>query len=187
MYQLLKGKKITFSQKLLNHNHFYTGIQNPWGNYPCLTVWNFFFLICKFIPWICLLIKSLVNLNFLNFSYDVIDQISLPPHNVEIRKNVNLYVQQFRTLVISHYPWGIGSRTYHGNQNLTVLKFYSWPSISIVPHLWIEPTTNRVVLYIFVEKNPHKSRPTQFKPMLFKGQLDINSDELTMAIFSVSF
>ena len=45
-------------------------------------------------------------------------------------------------------------------------------SVSMVPHPWIQPIAEHVVLkYIFIEKNPRISGPVQFKPMLFKEQL----------------
>ena len=44
-----------------------------------------------------------------------------------------------------------------------------------LPHPQIQPTEDHVVLwYVFIEgkkKNPCTSRPIQFKPMLFKGQM----------------
>lgn len=37
--------------------------------------------------------------------------------------------------------------------------------------LRIQPTTDYVVLYVFIGKNPRINGPMQFKPMLFEGQL----------------
>ena len=42
----------------------------------------------------------------------------------------------------------------------------------LVPHLWIQPTSQYVVLQYLLLKKIYRSRPTQFKPILFKGQLN---------------
>ena len=50
----------------------------------------------------------------------------------------------------------------------------SQPSVSLVPHPWIHPTQDPVVLYyIFIggKKKIHVSEPEQFKPMMSNGQL----------------
>ena len=50
----------------------------------------------------------------------------------------------------------------------------------MVLHLWIQPTADRIVLqYVFIvkkkkKKNPCVSGTAQFKPMLFKGQLNLS-------------
>ena len=67
--------------------------------------------------------------------------------------------------VIPGYPQGIGSRTHLGYQNPQMLKFQSPPFVSTVLHLSIQPTTNCVVLYVFLEKNSYVSGPAQFKPI----------------------
>ena len=45
-------------------------------------------------------------------------------------------------------------------------------SIPVVPYPWIQPTTDCVGLsYLLLKKELCESEPSQFKPMLFKGQL----------------
>ena len=51
-----------------------------------------------------------------------------------------------------------------GYQNGRKLKSHSWSLVSEVPHPWIQPTMDCVVLN-------HTSGHTQFKPMLLTGQL----------------
>lgn len=42
-------------------------------------------------------------------------------------------------------------------------------SVSAVPHPRIQPTADPVVLRLSIEKNPRRSGPGQFKPVLFRG------------------
>lgn len=58
---------------------------------------------------------------------------------------------QSRTF-IPWYSLGIGSRTCDGCQNPGKLKSHGWDSVSAVPHLASQPTQDRVVLYVFIEK-----------------------------------
>ena len=60
-------------------------------------------------------------------------------------------------------PWTV-SGVRRSAQNLSII--YSQPSTSVVPNLQIKPT----VVHIYW-RNPHKSGPMQFQPMLFKGQV----------------
>lgn len=41
----------------------------------------------------------------------------------------------------------------------------------MVPHSWIQPTMNLVVAVFTAEESSHICEPTQFKLVLFKGQL----------------
>ena len=52
----------------------------------------------------------------------------------------------FRNTVVPSYPWGIGSRTHHKHQNPMMLTSHSWFSLSVVPHAWIQPSTDYTVL-----------------------------------------
>ena len=66
-----------------------------------------------------------------------------------------------------------------GLESLTLLAVenpninYGRPSLLVAPpYPRIQPTADQVVLwYLLFEKIPHTSGPTQFKPVLFKGQL----------------
>lgn len=48
-------------------------------------------------------------------------------------------------------------------------------SLSSVPHPRIQRTADPVVLRLSIEKNPHRSGPGQFKPVLFGGSTIIGS------------
>lgn len=39
-------------------------------------------------------------------------------------------------------PWRIGSRTPYGYQIPWALRSLTWPSVSVVPHLWIQPSAD---------------------------------------------
>ena len=63
---------------------------------------------------------------------------------------------------------------------------YSWllhicGSVSTVLHPWVQLTGNHAVHYsiYYWKKNPHLSGPTQFKPVLFKGQMYIQTNTHT--------
>ena len=89
-------------------------------------------------------------------------------------KSLHVYIHVYTYTVIPRYPQGIGSRTRRGYQNMQMLKSRSQPSVSMVPRLQIQSTTDYVVLYVFIENNLHISGPVQLKPMLFKGELYIS-------------
>lgn len=67
-------------------------------------------------------------------------------------------------------PWRIGSRTYHGHQNLQMLQFHSQSSVSVVLHLLIQPTTIMQFCRIYWKRNLQICVNPQFKLVMLKGQ-----------------
>ena len=61
-------------------------------------------------------------------------------------------VEGLLSTVVPQHPQRTGSGTCPGYQSLQVPKSHSWPSVSEVPHPQIQPTSDCVVLYIFVGK-----------------------------------
>ena len=86
--------------------------------------------------------------------------LGLFPSFSYVNNTVNMGVQippfpaftSFGYIVIPWYQQGIGSKTCHRYQNPRMFNSHSWPFVSTVPHLWIQPTANLVVLYIFIKK-----------------------------------
>ena len=65
--------------------------------------------------------------------------------------------------------WELGTLALCMVENLCVID--SWPSVFMVPHSWIQPTMDLVVAVFTAEESSHICEPTQFKLVLFKGQL----------------
>lgn len=60
-------------------------------------------------------------------------------------------------------------RSFHGHQNLWMLKSYSELFISVVLHLWIQLSADGVVLCVCIEKNLCKSGHPQFRAHVIQG------------------
>lgn len=75
------------------------------------------------------------------------------------------------------YPWttwGLGVATLHTVKNARII--YSQSFIYMVP--WIQQMAEHAGVIVFtIEKNPwHVDEPSQFKPVLFQGQLYLSLD-----------
>ena len=64
---------------------------------------------------------------------------------------------------------GNDSRTCHEHQNLQVLKSHCWPYVSMDVHPRIQPAVGWLHRTVCI----NWKRSMQFKPVLFKGQLDV--------------